>query len=333
MSLVDRVKNITLRPNAEWPVIAGEASSLGGLYSGYVAPLAAINPIALFIGLSIVGVSIPFVGTYRTPFFSGLSQAILSFVFALVGVLLMAALVNFLAPTFGGRRNFLAAVKLVAYSATPGFVAGVLSIFPPLAMLEILAAFWGLYLFFVGVPVVMQTTRDKALPYTVVTMICAFVIGFVLSMVIGATYGVARFATGGFAHHDIGAAAPGSDEAQAKAIAATVIGNAMGGADSDKKQAESMVNSVAQASKDADAAASTGNTDAQAQAGVNMLKSLVTAGKGDVKLVPREALKALLPESVAGCRARAPTAKPARSRAFRRPELRRRTATARTPSN
>ena len=300
MSLVDRVKNITLRPNAEWPVIAGEASSLGGLYSGYVAPLAAINPIALFIGLSIVGVSIPFVGTYRTPFFSGLSQAILSFVFALIGVLLMAALVNFLAPTFGGRRNFVAAVKLVAYSATPGFVAGVLSIFPPLAMLEILAAFWGLYLFFVGVPVVMQTSRDKALAYTAVTMVCAFMIGFVLSMVIGATIGVARFATGGFAHHDIGATAPGSDEAQAKAIAATVIANAMGGADSDKKQAESVVNSVAQAGKDADTAAASGNTDAQAQAGVNMLKSLVTAGKGDVKLVPREALKALLPDSVAG---------------------------------
>jgi hypothetical protein len=131
-------------------------------------------------------------------------------------------------------------------------------------------------------------------------MVCAFVIGFVLSMVIGATIGVARFATGGFGSPAIGATAPGADEAQAKAIAATVIGNAMGGADSDKKQAESMVNSVAQASKDSDAAAASGNTDAQAQAGVNMLKSLVTAGKGDVKLVPREALKALLPDSVGG---------------------------------
>jgi uncharacterized membrane protein len=300
MSLIDRIQNITLRPNAEWPRIAGEPASVGGLYAGYVAPLAAINPIALFIGLSIVGVSIPFVGTYRTPFFAGISQAILSFVLALVGVLLMAVLVNALAPTFGGRRDLTAALKLVAYSATPGFVAGILSIFPPLAVLEVLAAFWGLYLFFVGVPVVMQTTRDKALPYTAVTMVCAFVIGLVLSVTIGATLGIARYATGGFGQRDIGALTAGADEAQAKAVAATVIGNAMGGGDSDKQQAANMVNGVTQAAKDSDAAAATGNADAQAQAGVNMLKSLVTAGKGDVKLVPREALKALLPDSVAG---------------------------------
>jgi len=306
MSLIDRVKNITLRPNAEWPVIAGEPSSVGGLYTGYVAPLAAINPIAVFIGLSIVGVSIPFVGTYRTPFFSGLSQAVVSFALVLVGVLLMAAIVNALAPTFGGRRNLNAAFKLVAYSATPGFVAGVLSIFPPLATLEVLAALWGLYLFYAGVPVVMQTTRDKALPYTVVSMVCSFVLGLVLMFTVGTTLGIARLATGGFGHHVYGVASPAGDDApadaqaKAKAVAATILGNAMGGADSDKKQAESMVNSVAQAGKDADAATSSGDTAAQAQAGVNMLKSLVTAGKSAVKPIPREELKMLLPETVAG---------------------------------
>jgi len=300
MSLVDRVKNIILRPTTEWPVIAAEPSSLGGLYTGYVAPLAAINPIALFIGLSIVGVSIPFVGTYRTPFFSGLTQAVFSFVLVLVGVLLMAAIVNALAPTFGGRPNINAAVKLVAYSATPGFVAGVLSLFPPLAMLEMLAALWGLYVFFVGVPVVMQTTKEKALPYTAVCMVCAFVLGLVLTFTVGSVWGVARFATGGFGHGVYGAAPRPDSDDQAKAVAATILGNAIGGADSDKKQAENLVNSVAQAGKDADAAAASGNPDAQAQAGVNILKSLVTAGKGTVKPIPREALKTLLPDAAAG---------------------------------
>lgn len=300
MSFIERIKNITLRPNAEWPVIAAEPSSVGGLYTGYVAPLAAINPIALFIGLSIIGVSIPFVGTYRTPLFSGLTQAIFSFVMVLVGVLLMAVIVNALAPTFGGRRNLSEALKLVAYSATPGFVAGVLSIFPPLAVLELFAALWGLYLFYVGIPVVMQTTRDKALPYTVVCMLCAFVIGLVLSVTIGVVVGVTRLATGGFGPGAYGANSPASDEAQAKAVAATIVGNAMGGSDSDKKQAESMVGGVTQAAKEADAASSTGDTTAQAQAGMNVLKSLVTAGKDAVKPIPREALKTLLPDSAAG---------------------------------
>ncbi len=300
MSLIERVKNITLRPSAEWPVIAGEPASLGGFYSGYVAPLAAINPIALFIGLSIVGVSVPFVGTYRTPFFSGVTQAVLSFALALAGVLLMAAIVNALAPTFGGRRDFLAAVKLTAYSATPGFVAGVLSVLPPLAMLELLAGLWGVYVFYTGVPVVMQTAKDKALPYTALSMVCAFVLGLVLSVVLGTFIGVSRFATGGFAPHVYGASSPADKDAQAAAVAAAVVGNALGGSENDKQQAANMVNSVAQAGKDADAAAASGDAAAQAQAGVNVLKSLVTGGKNTVKLIPREELKTLLPDTVAG---------------------------------
>jgi hypothetical protein len=212
----------------------------------------------------------------------------------------MAALVNALAPTFGGRRNLNEALKLVAYSATPGFVAGVLSIFPPLAMLEVLAGLWGLYLFYVGVPVVMRTTKDKALPYTAVTVICSFVIGLVLSITVGAAVGVTRLATGGFGHQVYGTTTPDSGEEQAKAIAATVVGNVMGGGQSDKKQAASLIDSVAQAGKQADAAAASGDTTAQAQAGVNVLKSLVAGGKGDVKPIPRTALKTLLPDSAAG---------------------------------
>ena len=72
MAIVDRVKNICLTPNTEWPVIAEEATSAGSLITGYVAPLAAIGAVAGFIGGSIVGTSLPFVGTLsivrRVPF-------------------------------------------------------------------------------------------------------------------------------------------------------------------------------------------------------------------------------------------------------------------------
>jgi len=249
MSLIDRVKNITLQPNIEWPVIAAEPSSVGGLYTGYVAPLAAINPIAIFIGLSIVGVSIPFVGTYRTPFFAGISHAVVSFVLALLGVFLMAFIVNALAPTFSARPDLNAAFKLVAYSATPGFVAGILSIFPPLAILETLAALWGLYVFYVGLPILMQAPREKALPYTALCIVCAFVIGLVVSVTVGAAFGVSRLAMGGLGPNIYGVSSPHDRDAQAAAVAATVLGNAMGGSESDKQQAQSMVSSVAQAGK------------------------------------------------------------------------------------
>jgi hypothetical protein len=146
----------------------------------------------------------------------------------------------------------------------------------------------------------MRTTKDKALPYTALCMVCAFVLGLALSITVGTAVGVARFATGGFGTTRYGAATPADSDAQAKAVAATILGNAMGGADSDKKQAASMVNGVAQAAQAADAATASGDPDAQAQAGVNVLRSLVTAGKEAVKPIPREALKTLLPSSIAG---------------------------------
>ena len=77
--LIARVKAIILTPAKEWLAIDAEASSPRAIYIQYVAPLAAIGALAGFIGRSIVGVSIPFLGTYRTPFFSGLVMAVVMY--------------------------------------------------------------------------------------------------------------------------------------------------------------------------------------------------------------------------------------------------------------
>ena len=88
MALVERIKNICLKPSAEWPVIAEESTSTRDLVIGYVVPLAAIGPVATFIGNSVIGRSVPFIGSYRVPMVSGLSMAVFSYVMAMVGVVL-----------------------------------------------------------------------------------------------------------------------------------------------------------------------------------------------------------------------------------------------------
>src|SRR3546814_20730975 len=45
-----RIKRILLQPKAEWPVIDTEATTTGALLKGWVAPLAAIGPVAGLIG-------------------------------------------------------------------------------------------------------------------------------------------------------------------------------------------------------------------------------------------------------------------------------------------
>ena len=51
MNLVDRTKSILLSPQQEWQAIDEEETSIGGLVTGYVVPLAAIGPVASLIGV------------------------------------------------------------------------------------------------------------------------------------------------------------------------------------------------------------------------------------------------------------------------------------------
>jgi hypothetical protein len=134
-------------------------------------------------------------GTFRMPFVAGLSMAIVSFVMALVGVFVIALVIDTLAPNFGGEKNQGQALKVAAYSFTPAWLAGVLNLIPMLGVLVLLASLYGLYLLYLGLPVLMKAPEDKAVPYTAVVVVCAIVV----SLVIGAVAGI--FGGMGGAHY------------------------------------------------------------------------------------------------------------------------------------
>ena len=185
MSIVDRIKNICLTPNTEWPVIANEPGSTGSLIAGYVAPLAAVSAVAGFIGVSLVGQTGFFTGTYRLPLVAGLALAVWTFIGAIIGVVVVGFLINALAPTFGAQQNSAQAMKVAVYSFTPAWIAGVLRIVPALGILAILGAFYGFYLLYLGLPALMKAPKDKAAGYTVVTVVAAVIVIFVVNIVGG----------------------------------------------------------------------------------------------------------------------------------------------------
>lgn len=104
MGLVDRVKNILVQPKQEWVVISGESTTVQDLYKNYIAPLAAIGPVAGIIGVSIVGIGLP-AGTYRVPILTSTLSAIINYVLALAAVYILAMVIDYLAPTFSGEKD------------------------------------------------------------------------------------------------------------------------------------------------------------------------------------------------------------------------------------
>lgn len=197
MNLIQRVTNISLNPRTEWEVIAPEATSTGSLLRSYIAPLAAIGPAASFVGLSLLGVGLPLVGTYRIPIAAGLTSALIQYVLALVSIFLVAMLINALAPGFGAEKNRLQALKLAAYASTPAWIAGVLLLMPVLGILGLLAGLYSLYLLYLGLPVMMKAPHDRIVGYTAVIVICVVVIALVGGAVAGVATGGAMLSGAG----------------------------------------------------------------------------------------------------------------------------------------
>ncbi len=189
-SLQTRVINILTSPATEWPVIAAEATDEGTLYKSYIVPLAAIGPVASFIGWSLIGGTLPFGGFYRRPFMSGLTGLVVSYVLALVTVYVCAMVIEWLAPKFQSSGSRLDALKLVAYASTPGWVAGALNIVPTLGMLAGLVGLYGIYLFYLGLPVLMKTPPNQVVGYMIVSALVVILVtaalGVVSASVVGA---------------------------------------------------------------------------------------------------------------------------------------------------
>jgi len=186
VDLVERVKKILLQPAQEWQVINMEAVTTADLYKNYIVPLAAIGPIASFIGMSIIGISLPFIGgTFRVPLGTGIAHAVVHYVMTLVGVYVLALIINALAPTFAGEKNDAQALKVATYASTAAWVAGVFALIPPLSFLSILGLY-SLYLLYLGLPLLMRAPQEKALGYTAVVVVAAIVVFAVIALVSGA---------------------------------------------------------------------------------------------------------------------------------------------------
>jgi hypothetical protein len=189
-ALKDRVTKILTDPKAEWRVIDAEPADTGKLYRAYIAPLSAIPAVAGFIGMSFIGLTLPLIGTYRVPIVRGLVGAILSFVLGLIGVYVAAVIIEKLAPTFDSKPDVNQALKLVAYASTPVWVAGVLQLIPLLSPLTIIAALYAIYLFYLGLPVLMKTPQSKVIPYMAVSAVIIIVLYFVIGACVGIVTGL-----------------------------------------------------------------------------------------------------------------------------------------------
>ena len=267
--LIARVKGILLTPKTEWPVIAGEQTTVADLYKGYIIWLAAIPAVFSFLAL-----------VRFAPGFA-LQQLVLLYVLTLALMYVMALITDALAPNFGGTRDRVQAMKAVAYASTASCVAGVAAIVPLLGTLISIAAFvYGIYLLYLGLPHTMKSPPERAGSYTAVVIIIMILVGAVMGGVIGAVTGYGWYSRGGSmftSSHDSRETTFDKDSTVGKL--------------------EQWSKKVEDASRKMDEAQKSGDQQAQSDAMKTMMGAALGGG-GAVESLPPDRLKPFLPESL-----------------------------------
>lgn len=179
MNLIERAKNIILKPKDEWAVIEQENTSVQELLTTYLIPLALIPAVAAFVRWGLIGYG-SFIGASVS---WGIKYALISLVTTIGGVYLSAFIIDALANNFGSVKDFRKAMQLVVYSYTPMLVAGIFQIIPSLSFLGIVGLY-GLYLLYIGIAPMMKTPEDKVTGYFIVSLVVLVVIYAILGAIL-----------------------------------------------------------------------------------------------------------------------------------------------------
>lgn len=195
MSIVNRAMNMITKPKEEWQVIANEPASVAGLFTGYAMILAVLPAIGTLLFLGLLGMG---AGGMAGAAAMGMGMSFFA-VTAVVGYFvglgllwLVSLIVNAITPSFNGKQDMVQATKLMVYSATPTWLAGLLAGIPLIGFLISFAGMaYAVYLIYLGVKPVLAVPDDKVAGMTVVTVL----IYIVASVVVGGIIAVAIIGT------------------------------------------------------------------------------------------------------------------------------------------
>ena len=137
-----------------------------------------------------VSTSVPIVTSQQVPVSAGgstgnsITQAVVTYVSSLIGIYVLAVIIERLTPFFSGWEDQRQAFKLAAYSSTPALLAGGFRLIPALDFL-VLLGFYSLYLLYLGAPVLMRVPQQNVVGYAATVIVAAAAIFFVISVIGG----------------------------------------------------------------------------------------------------------------------------------------------------
>ncbi len=170
MGVLKRIKGLLIDPESEWAAIEAEEPSVFETYRNWVLLLALIPPVASFLGGYFFGYGRPTHEFAHLTFAGGLMRAALQYALSLPLLFVVSFVLSSLAPHFDGEANDARALALTAYSYTPAWLASLFGLIPGLRWLDILG-FYGLYIFYHGLPRMLRCPKDHTDVLTLIALV------------------------------------------------------------------------------------------------------------------------------------------------------------------
>jgi len=147
--------------------------SLNSLILNYVAIIALVPLIATMVGEAIY---------YSSRFdphnvaAGSVEVAVVTYVFQIIGVIIVGAVIWKFAPHFASKTDQTRATVLAAYGYTPVALIAIVDFIPTIAPLTFLGLLYGLYIVYLGLPIITGTPKDKVITYLVAILIVVFIV-------------------------------------------------------------------------------------------------------------------------------------------------------------
>ena len=179
MKIVNRVMNLILKPKETMEQLKNETVTTKDIVI-YLAIIGLPTFLGIFLGYGIVGWG--FSGGWIGYAFA---LGIIMYIVSIIGIIAFGFILNALANNFKSKENKMQAMKLVSYAATPWLILGIASIYPPIAIISLLGGLYGLYILYLGLPILMETPKEQQIPYFVIGLVIYIVIMGVIYWLVG----------------------------------------------------------------------------------------------------------------------------------------------------
>lgn len=183
MSILDRARDLILNPRVTWHEIKDEQVEPKDLFYNYAAPLALVPAVVGLIIITIIGIKLPSGGHVRAPFLEAFLGGAIGYGFNLLTVYVSAMIIRQLAKYFQSKADLNQTVKLAVYSMSPAWLVSVIALIPGLSLLTVLGAY-GIYLFVLGLPTLLDTPNNKVALYAVISLTACLFVHIIFSLIL-----------------------------------------------------------------------------------------------------------------------------------------------------